>query len=73
MGVTFRGELRCSACARYLGEFASHPEEHGRADVHVLQREAGPLSQYAVAIAGGLRCSRCGGRVVVEYVERAAA
>lgn len=72
--ATLRGELRCFACARYLGEFESHPGRHGRGDLHlVAPREGTALPQYPVETEGGLRCSRCGGRVVMEYIERIAA
>ena len=67
-----RGELRCFACSRYLGDFESHPAEHGPNDLHMLKRDY-PLENYAVETASGLRCSRCGGRVVAAYVELAAA
>ena len=71
--LTIRGELHCFACARYLGDFESHPDEHGRADLHLLQPEFGQLPQSAIAGDDGLRCSRCGGRVVLEQMERVAA
>ena len=73
MATTIRGEMRCFACSRYLGEFESHPEKHGSGDVHLLQPEVGELPQHAVAGDAGLTCSRCGGRVVFEYLERVAA
>lgn len=68
-----RGELRCLACARYLGDFESHPERHGKADLHLMTPQAGPLPAHAEATERGLRCSRCGGRVVTEVTERVAA
>jgi DNA-directed RNA polymerase subunit RPC12/RpoP len=68
---TLRGELHCFACGRYLGDFESHPELHGKADVHVLPPLVGELPQHAIETGHGLRCSRCGGRVVLDYVERA--
>ena len=72
--ATLRGELRCLACSRYLGEFESHPERHGRHDIHVLKTEAGfALPEHAVETPRGLRCSRCDGRVVTEVMERLAA
>ena len=72
--ATLRGELRCLACARYLGDFESHPERHGRGDIHLLKLEAGgSLPEHPVETAQGLRCSRCGGRVVTEVHERMAA
>jgi hypothetical protein len=70
---TIRGELRCLACARYLGDFESHPERHGKADLHMVPPREGPLPAHAESTAGVLRCSRCGGRVVTEIVERIAA
>ena len=70
--TTLRGELKCFSCARYLGDFESHPDAHGRGDVHMLARAEGPLAQHAVQTDAGLRCSRCGGRVVMDYLERAA-
>ncbi len=65
-----RGEMHCFACSRYLGDFESHPETHGKGDIHVMPREGAPLPQHAVETAQGLRCSRCGGRVVLDYVEK---
>jgi DNA-directed RNA polymerase subunit RPC12/RpoP len=70
---TIRGELRCIACSRYLGDFESHPERHGKGDLHLVTPKAGALPQHAVATEAGLRCSRCGGRVVTEMLERVAA
>lgn len=71
--TTFRGELRCFACSRYLGDFESHPEEHGRADIHLLTPEAGELPQRAVPGDRGLSRSHCGRRVVFEQMESIAA
>jgi len=72
--IVLRGELRCFSCARFLGEFESHPDTHGRDDIHVVEPRGGViLAQQPVATDRGLRCSRCGGRVVTEYVERLAA
>jgi len=70
--TTLRGELKCFSCARYLGDFESHPEAHGRGDLHMLKPAEGQLPQHAVETEAGLRCSRCGGRVVMDYLERAA-
>ena len=67
---TLRGELHCFSCARYLGNFEAHPETHGKGDLHVLPPEAGELAEHAVQTDQGLRCSRCGGRVVLDYVEK---
>lgn len=71
--MILRGELRCFACARYLGEFESHPEAHGNGDIHLIPPEIGELPQRAVKTHDGLRCSRCGGRAVADAVERVAA
>ena len=72
--TALRGELRCFSCARYLGEFESHPEEHGPADLHLIQPEFGELEARPVPGAdGSLSCSRCGGRVLTEWVDRVAA
>ena len=68
-----RGELRCFACSRFLGEFESHPEQHGRADVHLIEPKVGTLPQHPVRTPDGLRCSHCGGRAVADYVEKIAA
>jgi hypothetical protein len=73
MTTTIRGELRCLACSRYLGDFESHPERHGKGDLHLVRPFAGELPQHAVETQGGLRCSRCGGRVMTETLERIAA
>lgn len=70
---TIRGELRCFSCSRYLGDFESHPEVHGRSDIHFLRPQVGTLLQQAVKTEQGLRCSRCGGRAVIEHAERVAA
>lgn len=71
--TTLRGELRCFSCSRYLGDFESHPERHGKGDVHILKPESGRRSFEAVATEQGLRCSVCGGRVVFDQLERIAA
>lgn len=68
-----RGELRCIACSRYLGDFESHPERHGKGDLHLVTPAFGELPQKAVETEDGLRCSRCGGRVLTEAMERVAA
>ena len=73
MGTTIRGEVRCFGCSRYLGDFESHPEQHGNADIHLLRPEFGALPQHAIETEDGLRCSRCGGRAVLDYMERVAA
>jgi hypothetical protein len=67
-----RGELRCFACGRYLGDFESH-ERHGKDDLHVVEPEFASLAAHAVETEKGLRCSHCGGRVVTELQERVAA
>ncbi|MPZ99092.1 MAG: hypothetical protein GEU80_07080 [Dehalococcoidia bacterium] len=69
----YRGELRCFSCGRYLGDFESHPELHGKGDIHVLGAIEAQLPQQAVQTERGLRCSRCDGRAVAEAVERIAA
>ena len=71
--TALRGELRCFACARFLGEFESHPEEHGRSDIHLIEPKVGALLARPVRTSGGLQCSRCGGRVITEHVDRVAA
>ena len=73
MATTIRGEVRCFSCSRYLGDFESHPEQHGNADIHLLRPEFGALSQHAIETEDGLRCSHCGGRAVLDYMERVAA
>lgn len=70
---TLRGELRCMACSRYLGDFEAHPDRHGKDDLHVLRPAVGELPAHAVESERGLRCSRCGGRVLTELTERIAA
>jgi len=71
--LTLRGELRCFSCARYLGDFESHPNDHGKGDIHLVKPEFGELAAKPVESARGLKCSVCGGRVVAEYVDRFAA
>ena len=71
--LTYRGELRCFACARYLGEFESHPLQHGPRDIHLLAPAAGAAIPQAVVTDRGLRCPVCGGRVIAEHVDREAA
>ncbi len=68
--LTYRGELRCFQCARYLGDFEAHPALHGRSDVHLLKPEVGELAATAVKSVRGLQCSHCGGRVVVGHVDK---
>ncbi len=70
--LTLRGELRCFTCARFLGDFESHPETHGRGDIHIIKPEFGELPASAVESERGLACSACGGRVVAENIDRAA-
>ena len=69
--VTYRGELRCFACFRYLGDFESHPLAHGPRDIHLLEPSEGTLPHHAIETARGLRCSPCNGRAVAEYVDAA--
>lgn len=71
--TTLRGELRCFACSRYLGDFESHPERHGKGDIHLLEPAAGRRAFSAVETDRGLQCSVCGGRVVFDQLERIAA
>ncbi|MDO9444462.1 MAG: hypothetical protein Q7K37_04035 [Dehalococcoidia bacterium] len=71
--LTYRGELRCFTCGRYLGDFESHPEAHGKGDLHLVPAQAGTARGIAIETARGLRCSVCDGRVVTDSVERIAA
>jgi len=71
--LTYQGELRCFSCSRYLGEFESHPQEHGPKDVHLLPPSEGALPHHAIQTDHGLRCSACNGRAVAEYVDSLAA
>lgn len=71
--LTYRGELRCFSCGRYLGDFESHPEAHGERDLHLVPAAAGTARASAVQTDRGLRCSACNGRVVTDAVERIAA
>ncbi len=68
-----RGGLRCLACASYLSDFESHPDQHGKGDLHLAQPQTGPLPQHAVETDEGLHCARYGGRVMAETMERIAA
>ena len=69
MKYDVRGELHCMACSRYLGEFESHPSYHGERDLHLLEPEF-TLENRAIETESGLRCSRCGGRVMTQHIER---
>lgn len=71
--VVVRGELHCFACGRFLGDFESHPQEHGRGDIHLVQPDVGPRPVHPVKTARGLACSHCGGRAVAQYLDRSAA
>jgi hypothetical protein len=71
--LTYRGELRCFTCGRYLGDFESHPEAHGKQDLHLVAPAAGAARGAVVETDRGLRCSVCNGRVVTDAVERIAA
>ena len=73
IALTYRGELRCFSCGRYLGEFESHPEQHGQDDIHFLKPEGGQVIVRPVQTARGLRCPACQGRVVASEVDRIAA
>lgn len=71
--LTYRGELRCFSCGRYLGEFESHPEAHGRNDLHLITPEGGHALPQPLQTERGLRCPACQGRVVASEVDRIAA
>ena len=73
IALTYRGELRCFSCGRYLGEFESHPEAHGRNDLHLITPEGGQVLPQPLQTKGGLRCPACQGRVVASEVDRVAA
>lgn len=73
VALTYRGELRCFSCGRYLGEFESHPEAHGRNDIHFRAPEAGQPVLQPVMTERGLRCPACQGRVMATEVDRIAA
>ena len=73
IALTYRGELRCFSCGRYLGEFISHPERHGRDDVHFVTPEAGRAVVQPLRTEQGLRCPACQGRVVASEVDKIAA
>ena len=71
--TTLRGELRCFACSRYLGDFESHPDRHGKDDLHLIAPQEGRRVYEAIETERGLACSVCGGRVVLDQLERFAA
>ncbi|MEX1022408.1 MAG: hypothetical protein WD058_04600 [Dehalococcoidia bacterium] len=71
-GLTYRGELRCFSCGRYLGDFESHPLAHGKDDVHLLAPD-GYVVMQPLQTDAGLRCPACQGRVVATDVDRVAA
>lgn len=73
LALTYRGELRCFSCGRYLGEFESHPERHGRDDIHFRSPEGGQPVPQPIRTERGLRCPSCQGRVVTAEVDRIAA
>lgn len=73
IALTYRGELRCFSCGRYLGEFESHPERHGRDDIHFLAAEGGQAVVQPLRTERGLRCPACQGRVVASEVNKIAA
>lgn len=73
IALTYRGELRCFSCGRYLGEFISHPERHGRDDVHFVAPEGGQAVVQPLRTERGLRCPACQGRVVASEVDTIAA
>ncbi len=64
-----RGELRCFACSRYLGDFES-PDGSRPQDLRLCRPDAAPMLKLAVLTERGLRCSHCGGRAVAEKVDR---
>ena len=70
--TTLRGELRCFACSRYLGDFESHPDRHGKDDLHLVPLVEGKRAFEAIATDKGLRCSVWGGVAYAE-LERFAA
>ena len=69
MTTTLRGELRCFACSRYLGDFESYAGS-GPRDLHLCPPDGGAMPQSAVLTERGLRCSHCGGRAIAENVDR---
>ena len=71
--TTYRGELPCFSCGRYLGDFESHQLAHGKDDMHLLEPAAGALPQHAVLTERGPRCSVCNGRAIAEYIDILAA
>lgn len=71
--LTYRGEVRCFSCGRYLGEFESHPKAHGANDVHLLPAEGGQTVQRPLQTDRGLRCPACQGRVVASEMDLFAA
>ena len=71
--TTLRGELRCFACSRYLGDFESHPDRHGKDDLHMIVPREGRRVFAAIETSRGLACSVCGGRAVFDQLERVAA
>ncbi len=73
IALTYRGELRCFSCGRYLGEFISHPERHGHDDVHFVAPEGGQAVVQPLRTERGLRCPACQGRVVASEVDKIAA
>jgi hypothetical protein len=56
-------ELHCLNCARHLADLL-----HGSDDRAVLDHPAGQDTRpiLVVSTEGGLRCARCGGRVLAE-------
>ncbi len=73
MATIVRGEMRCFACARYLGDYESRTTGRAAPTVRMLRPEVGELAQHAVPGDAGWACSRCGGRVIFEQQELVAA
>lgn len=71
--IVVRGELNCFTCGRFLGDFESHPKEHGPTDLHMIKMPGGERPFRPVKTKNGLACSHCGGRAVAQYMDRVAA
>ena len=61
-----RGEITCLNCGRFLGE-VERTESTEKSPLKLTYRPAG---EGAVQTSSGLRCRRCRGKAIIEFVER---
>lgn len=64
-----RGEITCLNCGRFLGEVERIESTEGEVLRHPSFTYR-PGRDGVLQTASGLRCSRCKGKAIVEFLER---